>query len=151
MTRIKLTPKETTKNWLNALHELKYLIDNTEVSKINSYLMGKSISRSWNTFLQTNKIIYKENGVYKWNDKIPVSYKLIERFREYVNKKNRKYIIDKNTKYNKQQPNLFNMPQTPLPKPPKVIKTRTPKVEVHVNNNPKSELGVIRKFFKWLW
>lgn len=151
MTRIKLTPKETTKNWLNVLHEFKYLIDNTEVSEISSYLMGKSISRSWSTFLQTNKIIYRENGVYKWNDKIPVSHKLIERFREYVNKKNRKYIIDKNTKYNKQEPNLFDMPQTPLPKPPKFRKTRTPKVEVQFNNNPKSELGVIRKFFKWLW
>ena len=143
MTRIRLTHRETAKNWLNALHELKYLIDNNKVSKIHGYLTDKSISRSWNTFLQTNKIIYKENGFYKWNDKIPVSHKLINKFREYV--------IEKNRKYNKQQPNLFNMPQTPLPKPPKVIKTRTPKVEVHVNNNPKSELGVIRKFFKWLW
>ena len=43
------------------------------------------------------------------------------------------------------------MPQTPLPKPPKVTKTRTPKVEVQFYDEPKSELGVIRRFLKWLW
>jgi hypothetical protein len=143
MKRIRLTHRETAKNWLNALHELKYLIDNTEVSEINSYLRGKSISRSWNTFLQINKIIYRENGVYKWNDKIPVSHKLINKFREYVN--------DKNIKYNNQQQNLFNMPSSAIPPRPKVTKTRTPKIEFQVNNEPKNELGVIRRFLKWLW
>jgi hypothetical protein len=143
MKRIRLTHQQTAKNWLNTLQELKYKIDNNKVITIHDYLADKSISRCWSTFLKQNKIIYKENGYYKWNDKIPVSHKLINKFREYVN--------DKNIKYNNQQQNLFNMPQTPLPPPPKVTKTRTPKVEVQLNNEPKSELGVIRKFLKWLW
>jgi hypothetical protein len=136
--------KATTLKWFNALNEIKNELDNNNHVTFQEFISKHNISALWRTFLLSNNILYKENGFYKWNDKIPVSYKLIEKFRNFVHKEN--YI-----KYNKETPNLFDMPQTPLPKPPKTRKTRTPKVEVQVKDNTKSDLGVIRKFFKWLW
>ncbi len=134
--------KKTTKIWIESLNEIKSIIDLGNEVSIHRLLRAKNISNRWLPFLKENNIVFKQNGYYKWNDKIPVSYKLIERFREYSKSIN---LINK-----KQQPNLFNM-QTPLPKPPKVTKTRTPKIEFQVNDKPKSELGVIRRFLKWLW
>ena len=57
------------------------------------------------------------------------------------------------TRKNKQdiKPTLFDMPSSLMPPRPKVRKTRTPKIEIQVNDKPKSELGVIRRFLKWLW
>jgi hypothetical protein len=136
--------KATTLKWFNALNEIKNELNNNNHATFQEFLSKHNISALWRTFLLSNNILYKENGFYKWNEKIPVSYKLIEKFRNFVHKEN--YI-----KYNKETPNLFNMPQSPLPKPPKIRKTRTTKVDVQVKDKPKSELGVIRKFFKWLW
>ena len=143
MKRTRRPAQKTTKIWIESLNEIKSLIDFGNVISIHSLLRQKNISNRWLTFLRENNIVFKQNGYYKWNDKIPVSHKLINKFREYVN--------DKNIKYNNQQPNLFDMPQTPLPKPPKVRKTRVPKIEFQINDKPNNELGVIRRFLKWLW
>ena len=60
--------------------------------------------------------------------------------------------MNKNIKYKiKNEPTLFDMPSSPLPQPPKVRKTRTPKIEVQPIEKPKSELGLIRKFWKWIY
>ena len=136
--------KATTLKWFNALNEIKNELNNNNHVTFQEFLSKHNISALWRTFLLNNNILYKENGFYKWNEKIPVSYKLIEKFRNFVHKEN--YI-----KYNKETPNLFNMPSSAKPPQPKIRKTRTPKVEVQVKDKPKSELGLIRSFFKWLW
>ena len=95
------------------------------------------------TFLKENNIVFKQNVYYKWNEKIPVSHKLIERFREYsksINLMNRK-----------QQSNLFDMKTLARPKQSNIRKTREQKIKFQLNEKPKSELGIIRKFLKWLW
>lgn len=78
-------------------------------------------------------------NVYEWNNKIPLTITLVKKIIQTINEKA------------KVSRNKTGMAQTPLPKPPRNKKRRTPKVEVHINDKQKNELGVIRKFFKWLW
>ena len=143
MKRTRRTAQKTTKIWIESLNEIKSLIDFGNVISIHSLLRQKNITNRWLTFLKENNIVFKQNGYYKWNEKIPVSHKLIERFREYsksINLMNRK-----------QQSNLFDMLTLARPKPSNIRKTREQKIKFQLNEKPKSELGIIRKFLKWLW
>lgn len=136
--------KNTTNKWLTCLNEIKKELNSNNVESLSPTFNKYNVNQLWKTFLKNHNVVYRENGYYKWNDKIPVSYKLIEYFRIYTSG------FSKNKK-NNQEPNLFNMPSSAIPPRPKVTKTRTPKIEFQVNNEPKSELGVIRRFLKWLW
>ena len=138
--------KLSTKNWTIALQKIKNELNNNNHTTLFGLIQGNNINSLWGTFLLKNNIIYRQNNLYKWSENIDVTASLINRYRKFQSENSKKYSKNKN-----QEPNLFNMPQTPLPKPPKVIKTRSPKVEVQFYDEPKSELGVIRKFFKWLW
>lgn len=143
MKRTRRTAQKTTKIWIESLNEIKSLIDFGNVISIHSLLRQKNITNRWLPFLKENNIVFKQNGYYKWNEKIPVSHKLIERFREYsksINLMNRK-----------QQSNLFDMLTLARPKPSNIRKTREQKIKFQLNEKPKSELGIIRKFLKWLW
>lgn len=138
------TTIETNFNWIKSLNKIKSELNEKNYDSLTKVVRSEKINDLWQGFLRKNNVVIQINGFYKWNEKIPISIKLIEKFREYQTLKNKK-------NNNKQQPNLFNMPQTPLPKPPKVRKTRVPKIEFQINDKPKSELGVIRRFLKWLW
>lgn len=132
-----------TAEWMLNLQEIKEILENNNLTKITTLIRSKFKANEWHGFLVNNNIIVKQNGFYKWNEKIPVSFKIIEKYRKIQHEKNKTKKLISNKKY--------NMPQTPLPKPPKNRKTRMPKIEFQVNNKPKSELGVIRRFLKWLW
>ncbi len=138
----KINHNKTTE-WMLTLQEIQEILENNNLTKITTLIRSKLKANEWHGFLINNKIIVKENGFYRWNEKTPVSFKIIEKYRKIQHEKNKTKKLIANKKY--------NMPQTPLPKPPKVIKTQAPKVEVQFYDEPKSELGVIRKFFKWLW
>jgi hypothetical protein len=143
---MRVNKQETTEKWYSLLFFLENELKINKHKNISILLSKYKVCHRWGTFLIKKNIIYLENGYYRWNEKIPVSNKLINLYRKYQTEENKR-----NIKYKKQEPNLFNMPQSPLPKPPKIRKTRTPKVEVQVKDKPKSELGLIRSFFKWLW
>jgi hypothetical protein len=132
-----------TSEWILNLQEIKEILENNNLTKITTLIRSKLKANEWHGFLINNKIIVKENGFYRWNEKIPLSFKIVEKYRKLQHEKNKTKKLIANKKY--------TMPQTPLPKPPKVTKTRTPKIEFQVNNEPKNELGVIRRFLKWLW
>lgn len=138
--------KLSTKNWTIALQKIKNELNTNNHTSLFGLIQGNNINSLWGTFLLKSNIIYKQDNLYKWSENIDVTASLINRYRKFQAENSKKYSKNKN-----QEPNLFNMPQTPLPKPPKVRKTRTPKVEVQFNDKPKSELGVIRRFLKWLW
>ena len=138
--------KLSTKNWTIALQKIKNELNNNNHTTLFGLIQGNNINSLWGTFLLKNNIIYKQNNLFKWSENIDVTASLINRYRKFQSENSKKYSKNKN-----QEPNLFNMPTSARPTPPKGIKTRTPKVEFQVNNKPKSELGVIRRFLKWLW
>jgi len=132
---MRTTKKETTKNWIILLNDLKDSLDNKNYKQLTSIIRDNNASSYWGTFLKENKIIYKnEFGYYKWNQKIPISIKIINGYRQYtstINKKDKKIAID-----------LFSNEN---------IKQEAKKVEAKFYEEKKNDLGVIRKFLKWLW
>jgi hypothetical protein len=127
--------KETTKNWITLLNDLKQSLENKNYKYLTSIIRNNNASSYWGTFLKDNKIIYKnEQGYYKWNEKVPISIKLINAYRRYsstMNKKDKKIAFD-----------LFSSEN---------IKQEAKKVEVKFYKEKKNDLGLIRKFLKWLW
>ena len=132
-----------TSEWMLTLQEIQEILENNNLTKITTLIRSKFKANEWHGFLVNNNIIVKQNGFYKWNEKIPLSFKIVEKYRKIQHEKNKTKKLIANKKY--------IMPQTPLPKPPKVTKTRKSKIEFQVNDKPKNELGVIRRFLKWLW
>jgi hypothetical protein len=139
--------QNSVSRYYNLLNEVKEKIDKNNVKSLYDLLRKHKVSNDWNTFLKLYNIVYKnKNGFFEWNQSIPVSIKLVEKYRAYKSELNKKYSVNNN------QPKLqFDMPQTPLPPKPK---TRTTKVRVQEPINiptQQNEYGVIRKFLKWLW
>ena len=124
--------KKTTIKWIARLNEIKQELTDNNHNTVTKIIKSKSISNSWHGFLSNNNIIYRnELGYYKWNDKIPVTYKLIEKYRAYVDE----YSL------NLKQPTLFDKPKT--------SKTRDFKVEF--KDKPKEQIGLIRRFWRWIY
>jgi hypothetical protein len=129
------------------LNEVKDKIDKNSVTSLHDLLRKHNVSNDWNTFLKLYNIVYKNQyGFFEWNQSIPVSIKLVEKYRSYKSDLNKKYRLNNN------QPEIqFDMPQTPLPPKPK---TRTKKVKVQEPINiptQQNEYGLIRKFLKWIY
>ena len=99
--------KETVLRWIDGLNKIKQELNDNNCTVISELIKDNSNSQ-WHGFLIHNNIIYKnEFGFYKWNDKIPITYKLIEKFRDFVKS------IDSHTNLKvKQQPTLFDKTKT---------------------------------------
>jgi hypothetical protein len=148
--------KKTAINWIKNLEEVKNEITKNNYKYLTNLLREKKISHIWHPFLKENNIIYLDGEFLKWNEKIPITFKLIEKFRKHVYYYNN---VKHPPKKRQIKPKLqFDMPQTPLPKPPKT-RTRKVKVQEPINKTTQqNEYGVIRKllklvwrFLKWLW
>lgn len=127
---------ETNKRWVKFLNDLKLELSKNDYKLIYPIVDKYNVSSYWSIFLDSNKIVYKnEFGFYKWNNKIPISIKLIEKYRKYMKE------INSNSRKNKKQLTLFDKPKV----------NKTQKVQVEFYDKQKNELGIIRKFFKWLW
>ena len=191
--------KETTKNWITLLNDLKQSLENKNYKYLTSIIRNNNASSYWGTFLKDNRIIYKnEQGYYKWNEKVPISIKLINAYRQYsstMNKKDKKITVDlfnnenivkeKNIEWvtikdaikltGKSESTLRNSARKLKKSESNYIKLeklstghekilfnkeylnnnffkkQVPKVEVKYYNEKKNDLGLIRKFLKWLW
>jgi hypothetical protein len=148
--------KATTEKWLKNLFIIKDSLDNIECYKLIDLKSPLPNWKTWQSFLVRNNIIHKKNtGQYTWNDKIPITFKIIEAYRKEQHIKNyRREIIS--TQQLKIQPELqFNLKVKETPSEIKSeAKTQTTKVKVqepvniHIQQN---EYGVIRKFLKLIW
>ena len=135
MKRSSYVKKTSTERYKKLLPELKEEFDNKNISSVFSLMRNKKISNTWGTFLKKNNIIYKnELGYWKWNDKIPVSSKLIQSFRDLKKEQNLIYRSIKE----KKQPTLFDKP-------------KTRKVKIEFKDKPKEQIGLIRKFLRWIY
>lgn len=141
--------KKTAINWIKNLEEVKDEITKNNYKYLTNLLREKKMSHIWLPFLKENNIIYLDGGFLKWNEKIPITYKLIEKFRKHLYYYNN---VKHPPKKRQIQAKLnFDMPQTPLPPKPK---TRIKKTIIHQSVNTytqQNEYGVIRKFLKLIW
>ena len=140
--------KNTTKKYLNFLNCLKEKIDNKEITEMRRTTKLYGVSYKWVYFLRKNKIIEKKYGLYYWNEKIPVSIKIINQYRAFVKKQKNDYNstnkqlkvnFSDNFKSEKQKTIVFNK---------KEIKKS---VDKFTPIKTEQKVGVIRKFLRWLW
>lgn len=116
---MRVPAKQATENWTKCLHELKTVLDTHDIDRITKLSREIGLPDQWQKFLSTNNVIKKVDRYYRWNERIPISSKLIAKFREYQHIKNM-------GKYQ-----------------PKTIIKRT-----YVQHQ---ELGLIRRFWKWIY
>lgn len=83
--------QETTKKWMVYLQDLKYNLDEHNIKNVTAFADKHSICHRFGQFLKKSKVIYKNDfGFYEWNEKIPVSIKLINSYRRYQYQQNTK-------------------------------------------------------------
>jgi len=130
------TKQSSTVKYEKYLPIIKMEIDSQDLKSINTLFKGYGISNSWITFLKKTNVIYKDsNDFYRWSEKIPVSKKLIEAFRNYKFKCNQEYRL----KTDPIELNLF----TEIKKDP-IKRIKKQKVE-------SEKTGLIRRFIKWIY
>jgi hypothetical protein len=152
--------KATGAKWLRNLNNIKSEILLTKCTTLQKITAKYSMDSYWIGFLYKNNIVYKdESGFLKWNEKIPPTVLLINKFRNYKKQKiNQKPSMIKNQKEM----------QSPTPPPVKkrgsYKKTTKPKVAIEkpkvaiekpktqiVFSEPIKKVGLIRSFWRWLY
>ena len=140
--------QETSKIWMNYLQDVKHHLDNYSLKKL-SYLAHKHhIDTKLGQFLKTSKVIYQDDlGFYRWNQKIPVSIKLINAYRKEQHKKNaRKY-----SQVNKPiQQELNLVVEATKRKKKSSIKIDEKDFKIYKPYQEK-KVGLIRKFLRWIY
>jgi hypothetical protein len=146
MARKKQDNQYTTNKYIGFLQILKDRLNNEEINGLHKEIRLYNISNQWGTFLKHNNIVYRDdNGFYRWNDKIPVSIKLIESFRNYNSKMNIQYTPAAFSKEFKNRIDSKKRIEVQFSDSPlEVIR------ENHKNTNTQ-EIGLIRKFLKWIY
>ena len=100
-TVIRRNKSGVNQKYLSFLHSLKNDLDYNNVVNLNDTIGHYKVNRTWCSFLTENNIIYKDGVFYKWNNKIPVSIKIVNKFRETRNKiyfKSKGKSVSKQTK-----------------------------------------------------
>jgi hypothetical protein len=136
---LRLSKEETTKKWIKVLSGLKKELDSTKRDTIRDLLKAQNVTHYWQTFLREhNVILIGEDGYWKWNEKIPVSVKLVDKFREKQHYENMRHSKSEKTikKFNN-----MKQPTKPIEKT-KIIIDKVDKIE---------RIGLIRKFWRWLY
>jgi len=98
------------------------------------------------TFLCKNGIIYNQNGYYYWNEAYKPNIEIVKAILNEASMLNKKYDVQKKSK---STPTLFEQK--------KQYKRKHKFDSEKIQNQPKfnelnaGQVGIIRKFFKWLW
>jgi hypothetical protein len=128
----------TVKKYFNALKYLKSQFDDGSLNSIRDFEKKFKISnRTYRTLLKLNVITKHdsfEGSFYQWNNKIPVTMLLAQKVVTTNNEVNALYMNKKPKQKNKA---IFsNQISTP-------IKIESPKKV--------SDVGLIRRFFRWIY
>lgn len=144
MRRRRLPKAETEKKWLAYLNDVKLNMDIGEVTNM-SYLANKhGVTHTFCRFLTNSNIIKRdEKGFFRWNEKIPVTIKLINSYRKFQHEDKLKYP-PKLANKNKPIQQEFNFAD------PKTRKKKQKQLNVAVPIQEK-QIGLIRKFLKWIY
>jgi hypothetical protein len=138
MRTVRKKGKQTEIHWIESLKEIKYELNTKNYKKITPLFRDRNITGTWTGYMHKKNILYKDNfGYWRFED-ITIDDRIVQMFRKYSNelaKKNR--LMVKNMKMLKSD--LFTNIKEP-------IKTKN-----IVSVQKKEEIGLIRKFIKWLW
>jgi hypothetical protein len=126
----------TDKKYLKALECIKEILSSSNNKSNYQLVDNQKINPYWSRFLVRHKVVYLENGFYRWNEKIPPSSKLVQKFRDEFTLAYKKY----------KTPQEMKSIQTP-PAPNR--RRRTPAVVIE--QTPQPQVGLIRKFLRWLY
>lgn len=142
--RLRGSSPKTISKYLNCLITLKERSGKFyTMSEIpQQYQMNAFIT----TFLLEKGILYKKNGAFYWDNTYEPNIKIVDAFLNEVSKKNRENWVKRNSKLT---PNLFN--QKKQYKRRVKIEAEKVKEQSKVNEVNTVQVGVIRKFIKWLW
>jgi len=146
-TRKRSTRRGVTKKYTLMLTGLQEIITLNEVKAIAPIIRSYRVSNSWGAFLIQNNIVFRDiYDNYKWNNKTPISNKLIQAFRDY------KRDVNENIYTTKDFPEIINSSNLINEKfdCTELKKTR-PGSKKKVIVIEKQEIGLIRKFLKWIY
>ena len=146
-TRKRSTRRGVTKKYTLMLTGLQEIITLNEVKAIAPIIRSYSVSNSWGAFLIQNNIVFKDiHDNYKWNNKTPISNKLIQAFRDYKRDVNADIYTTKGFPEIINSSNLIKEERNFTE--PKITRPRFKKT---APVNQKQEIGLIRKFLKWIY
>lgn len=146
----------TRNKYLKVCYDIKNKCDNKIEFNLKNISEENRISHSLTTYLKKQNIVSKNYyGLYEWNEKIPVTNKLITSFLNYVHESNSQLKIKRQIK---QSPTLFNSPSY-IKDAIKGTVTIVPEgkekefIEKNKFEQPQKfkEIGLIRKFWKWIY
>jgi hypothetical protein len=125
--------KITEKKYISFLNELKFEITFGDVYVIRPYIDKHKVNSQWETFLKEKQIVYKnKDGKYIWEEMYQPDIKMVREFQNHVSKINKALKINKITKNN--------------------VTNTTKKIKIMRSKpSPSKELGLIRRFFKWIY
>jgi hypothetical protein len=145
--------RATTAKWLRNLNNIKSEILLTKCTILQKITAKYSMDNKWGSFLYKNNIVYKdESGFLKWNEKIPPSVLLINKFRDYKKQKVNQYPSTI-----KKQKEMQSPTPPPVKKRGSYKKTTKPKVTIEkpktkiVLSDSTKKVGLIRSFWRWLY
>ena len=161
-TRTRSNSRNATKKYNIMLNDLKEIITYNDVKPIGPIIRSYNVSNCWGGFLKENNIVFKdENENYKWNNNTPILNKIIQSFRNNQREINLKHYPNRFSpkfidKIKNQNVNYLNNIKV-VKDEPKLIKQRTKMNNIGnedtkvIYSVQKQEIGLIRKFLKWIY
>jgi hypothetical protein len=134
--------KVTNKNWVEFLNYAKENLNGFNKITLTKICSEYRVPNQWQTFLIKNNIVYKNYiGYWEWDNKIPVSNALIVKFRTYSSETNKQInLVAKNRKEKQLEP----ISAKPVILKGEIVKEKYTKTKT-------KEIGLIRKFLKWIY
>lgn len=135
--------EQTTKKYIDVLNKVKEEINKYDYHTIHPLIESYKITRYWVMFLKQKNVTYYQDGFVKWNEKIPVSIKLIDEFRKFQTEINKANTIRRKQTQTPQEMKYIQIPPE--------IKRRRRTPAVVIEQTPQPQVGLIRKFLRWLY
>ena len=126
----------TDKKYLKSLQCIQEILSSSNNKSIYQLVDDQKINAYWSRFLVRHKVVYLEKGFYRWNEKIPPSSKLVQKFREEFTLAYKKYKTPQEMKSIQIPPEIKRRRRTP---------------SVVVEQTPQPQVGLIRRFLRWLY
>lgn len=133
--------KQTIVQWMAFLNDLKCSMDEKSVFSLHTFVTKHRVGTLWSGFLKEKNIISRSDDGYVWNPRIPVSIKLITEYRKFQNERYLEYAAK----------NHSNKVKNEKITPKNNIKAQQPPKYKNVQNTNRQEIGLIRKFLKWIY
>ena len=137
--------KDVRLDYLHYLKDLENELTFGNHKTVTKFAVKHSVSKTWTSFLIQKGIIYKDyNSHYRWNKKIPSSIKIVNQFRKQTSEYHNARKLNTNKIVGQQRINFKVDPK-------KVIKVAPKLIREDFKNTNKQEIGLIRRFLKWIY